>query len=138
MKKWNKKVGPERYLATWPNGPAAELARQILGVKAQPIDSLVDTRDRTGYRSDDVEPVRFFSPASNGLSVIVAPKEWVVNKTPAGDRTIQTPGKTAQFENNIYITSDPEIIEFLTTTYTDKRYPIVRDDMKTASAHTYS
>lgn len=139
MTEWTKKVSPERYLATWPMGPAAELAKQT--IEARVSSAPYDTGNDVSL-PDDVDPVkiskvRFFSPKSGGLSIVIEPKEWMVVRTPAGERTIQSPGKTAQFENNIFLTDDPEIIEYLTNTYSDRRFPIVREDIQTESAHRY-
>jgi len=128
MKEWTKKVSPERYLATWPQGPAAELAKEIIDDRYLSVK-----RDKPSSTK-----VRFFSHRSPGLNIVVEPKEWMVVKTPAGERTIQSPGKCAQFANNIFITDDPEIIEYLTNTYKDRRYPVIRDDIQTQCAHRYS
>ena len=125
MKEWNAKVSPERYLNTWPNGPQAALAKQHIAA------------GRTGGNAPTPNgKVRFFSPRSVGMTVIVVPTEWMTQQTPAGSRTIQSQGKQANFENNIFVTDDPEIIQYLTHEYKDRRFPIVRDDMRTASAVT--
>jgi hypothetical protein len=119
MEKWTKKATPERYLRSWPNGPEAELAKEILGVsEAPPKESI---------------KVRFFSPRASGLNIIVHAKEWFTQQTPSGSRTIQSKGKSAQFVNSLFNTEDPDIIEYLTNTYKDKRFPVVRDDIRTAS-----
>mgnify|MGYP003145369324 CR=1 FL=1 len=74
--------------------------------------------------------VTFYSPRAKEQTVVVEPQEWLTTRTPAGDRTIQSPGKTAQFSNGMFITDDPDIIEYLTNVYSDKRHPIVRTDVK--------
>lgn len=129
LKPWTKNVSPERYLATWPQGPSADLARQYVNGTGTPSEVPEEPISKD---------IRFFSPKSGSLNIVVEPKEWMVVKTPAGERTIQSPGKTAQFMNNIFTTEDPEIIEYLTNTYADRRFPIVRDDLQTQSAHRYS
>ena len=123
--KWNKKVSPERYLKQWPNGPAAKQAKKIVAMH--------EVASLTQEVPNHVGPVRFFSPRSNGLSVVVQPKEWYTQQTPSGSRTIQSEGKTAQFKNSIFVTEDPEIIEYLSHTYKDRRFPVVREELKTAS-----
>ncbi len=132
MKQWTSKFSPERYLQNWPKGPQADLAREH-----------ITTRGIGDPVKDDIDPdlspksngqIRFFSPRSNGLQVVVTAIAWIKEVTPAGERTIQAPGKTAKFENHLYISDDPEIIEYLTNVYSDRRFPVVRNDMTTASA----
>jgi hypothetical protein len=123
MNEWKMKVSPERYLKQWPNGSKAKLARQLC--------------ETPGNESHDPSPVtskvRFFSPRSNGLNIVVQAKEWFTQQTPGGSRTIQSEGKTAQFVNSIFVTEDTDIINYLTDTYNDKRFPVVREDCRTAS-----
>ena len=138
MTEWNMKASPERYLSTWPNGPKAELAREIVNTDTGGThQGYVDPGDSPKPVINQPQKVRFFSPKSGGMNIVIEPKEWMVVKTPAGERTIQSPGKNAQFTNNIFITDDSVIIEYLTHTYNDRRFPVVRDDMQTESAHRY-
>jgi len=118
---WTKKVSPERYLNTWPQGPAAELARSLLaGVSA--------------VLNADRKRVRFFSPRSRGLQIVIDPVIWAKVETPGGTQVLQTQGARAEFELGVFLTDDPKMIEYLTNIYNDPRYPVVRTDIKTKSA----
>jgi len=118
---WTMKVSPEKYLKTWPNGPEAQLALRI--TKGIP--------DVEGGR------IRFFSPQSRGLQIVVESVKWHTLQTPGGSHTTQTEGIRVEFDNGYYESNNPTIIDYLTNEYRDKRFPVVRTDMQTASAHTY-
>jgi len=81
-------------------------------------------------KKEKVEVITFYSPRAKEQIVICIAQQWVTQVTPAGNRTIQTPGKTAEFKNGIFKTYDEEIINYLTDVYADKRFPIVRTDIK--------
>ena len=139
---WTGIFGPERYIKMWPIGPKADLARQIIAEETGVVPDVIEAKEVVEVKPtltvpEEPKKVRFFSPKSGGINIVIEPKEWLVTRTPAGDRTIQSPGKSAQFENNIFITDDPVIIEFLTHKYKDRRFPIVREDVTTQSAHRY-
>jgi len=119
---WTKKVTPERYLKMWPNGPEAKLALQL-------TTGLVE-----GLPPTNSDKVRFFSPNARGLTIVVDSKKWIKSQTPGGEMTLQTEGITVNFENGCFETDNPQIIEYLTLTYKDRRYPVVRTDKETASA----
>ena len=116
-KEWTKKVSPEHYLKLWPKGPEAKLAHQLVNKLEAPLKN-----------------IRFFSPRSAGLNVVVTPKVWVKQQTPAGEMTLQSEGLKAEFDNGMFETDNEDIIEFLTNIYDDKRYPVVRQDESTNSA----
>jgi len=122
---WTKKVTPERYLATWPKGPAAELAKQFIEVPGNEPHDPVGT---------SVGEVRFFSPRSKGLQIVIEAKVWARVNTPAGSQILQTEGVRAEFQLGILVTKDPKMIEYLTNIYNDPRYPVVRTDIKTKSS----
>lgn len=69
--------------------------------------------------------VKFFSPRSAELRVVVAPTRRGFVQTPQGSMDTVFMGKSAQFMNGEYETDDPEIIEHLTSKYNDRRYPVV-------------
>ena len=118
---WTKNVTPQVYLKRWPNGPQAKLALSITkGLTLSPEDGRV----------------RFFSPRSKGLQVVVDAIIWSKIETPAGTQTLQTAGLRADFENGYYQTDNLKMIEYLTNIYADKRYPVVRTDVPTKSAKT--
>jgi len=117
MKEWTKQVTPERYLKVWPNGPEAKLARAIVA-----------------GLSEEAESIKFYSPEAAGLSLVVESINWIKEETPGGTRTIQTDGKSVKFENGIFESDDEEVIEYLTNIYKDRRFPVVRTDLSTASA----
>jgi len=122
LQEWTKKVSPENYLKKWPNGPEAGLARQLTA-----SDELKPTADGR---------VRFFSPKSKGLQLVVDAVIWAKIETPSGVQTLQTQGLRAEFEDGVYQTDNHKMIEYLTNIYADKRYPVVRTDVTTKSAKT--
>jgi len=123
---WTKQVSPQRYVNTWPNGPSAELARSILATKTGGDVKAVD-----GTQEGEV---RFFSPRSKGLQIVIEAKVWARVDTPAGSQILQTEGVRAEFVLGILVTKDPKMIEYLTNIYDDPRYPVVRTDIKTKSS----
>lgn len=68
--------------------------------------------------------VRFTSPRSPELGVVVVPIEWMVMQVPGGTKAMQTKGKRVDFKNGVYETDDPEIINYLENVYKDDRWPI--------------
>jgi len=116
---WTKIVTPERYLKTWPNGPEAALALRL-------TKGIPNSGDK----------IKFFSPRSAGLSIVVESKKWIKTQTPGGEMTLQTPGIVAEFSDGRFETDDETIIEYLTSIYKDKRFPVVRPDMPTKSSAT--
>lgn len=69
--------------------------------------------------------VRFLSPKSPGLTVVVSPEHWGTVKTPVGDKMMLAKGKSATFVNGVFETNDPEIIEYLEEVYKDPRFPVL-------------
>ena len=76
----------------------------------------------------------FPSHDPRGLRIVVEADSYKEFKTPSGTRVLPVKGKIAEFEEGIFKTTDPEIIEYLTDVYKDRRYPVVRQDAETASA----
>lgn len=73
------------------------------------------------------EEVKFVSPRRLSMTVVVVPDQWREIQTPVGAKMVQATGKTIQFLNGIYKTSDPEVIEYLESKYNDSRFPILSD-----------
>lgn len=117
---WKMQVSPENYLKKWPNGPEAKLALKLT----------------QGVPDAGGGIVRFFSPRSSGLQLVVESIKWHTTQTPGGNHTTQTSGIRVEFDNGYFQTDDPRVIDYLTKEYKDKRFPVVRTDMQTASAHT--
>lgn len=68
---------------------------------------------------------KFFSPRSAELRVVVKPRHRGFMVTPQGQVDIVHEGKSAQFVNGEFETTDPDIINHLTKVYRDPRYPVV-------------
>lgn len=69
--------------------------------------------------------VRFVSPKSANLRVVIKPTAWerVLSPGAAGQQVIQTvqiEGKAAQFVDGLFTTEDPVIIEYLENVYSKK------------------
>jgi len=68
--------------------------------------------------------VEYRSPRVKGLRIVVSPTYYNQVETPTGTRVIPVKGKTAEFKDGVFRTSDPEIIKYLNQ-YSDARYPVV-------------
>jgi len=93
---------------------------------AHPPDAPV----KVGENSSSAPPsVRFVSSRSSGLTVVVRPRRrGFVNTSGGSIETIVDEGKKAIFVKGELITSDPEVIDYLTNTYKDARFPVTRVD----------
>lgn len=68
--------------------------------------------------------VRFTSPRSPELGIVVKPTEWMVMQIPGGSKPMQIKGKRADFVAGVFETDDAEIIDYLENVYKDDRWPI--------------
>jgi hypothetical protein len=59
------------------------------------------------------------------LRIVIRPQYWVKTETPAGIQQVLSEGKVAEFREGIFVTEDPEIIDFLENKYKDGRYPVL-------------
>jgi hypothetical protein len=69
--------------------------------------------------------VSFRSPKAGDLRIVIRPQYWIKTETPAGTQQVLSEGKVAEFREGIFITEDPEIIDFLENKYKDGRYPVL-------------
>lgn len=85
---------------------------------------------KVGENSSSAPPsVRFVSSRSSGLTVVIRPKRrGFVNTSGGSIETVVDEGKKVTFVQGELKTSDPEIIDYLTNTYKDARFPITRVD----------
>jgi hypothetical protein len=68
--------------------------------------------------------VVFRSPMASDLRIVIKPSYWVKTETPAGIVQVLSEGKAAEFRNGVFMTEDPEIIDFLENKYENGRYPV--------------
>lgn len=93
---------------------------------ANETEVIVKTQSRPSAIKAEI--VTFLSPRAHGMTLIVTPDYWTTIDTPGGQKQTMIKGKTVEFENGIYRTTDPEIIEYLEQVYADKadpRYPVI-------------
>lgn len=76
--------------------------------------------------------VRFVSPRSPSLTVVIKPTRRGFVNTPQGSMDTVFPGLSIQFREGVFETDDPEIIQYLSEEYKDRRFPVV--NMAKASA----
>ena len=72
----------------------------------------------------EVRPTRFVSTRSPGLTVIIRPTRRGFINTNAGHMSTVMEGKRVSFHNGELETTDPEVIEYLTSHYKDAKYPV--------------
>ena len=68
---------------------------------------------------------KFISTRSPGLRVVIRPTRRGFIQTPHGSMDSVFEGKSAQFVNGEFETTDAETIEYLNGVYNDRRYPVV-------------
>jgi hypothetical protein len=80
---------------------------------------------------EQVREVTYRSPRIKGLRLVVTPTFNRIIETPTGNYVTRVAGKTVEFKEGFYKTSDPEIIAFLnryTKTKSAARYPVISSD----------
>ncbi len=96
---------------------AAEVVEDLVDV---PVEKLTTTKTILGAK------VIFFSPRRPAMTVVIRPDEWrMVSMQGGGEKLMQIPGLTVQFENGQLATKDSEIIHYLEDVYNDPRFPIM-------------
>jgi len=111
-------------------GSHRRFAHKVIGTARIPrVGDLGSSPPPEASRGEGVRPssVTFRSPMSAALRIVVAPSYWTEVVTPAGNKRVVVPGKTAEFQNGLFKTADPEIIDYLENKYKDDRYPIFSD-----------
>jgi len=94
-------------------------------VKVPPLRPVVEV----GVERNDPTKVLFYSPKSPNLTIVVKPEYWARVETPGGEQSFKVAGKTVEFLEGRFSTSDPEIIAYLETIYNSLpgsgRFPVV-------------